>query len=376
MNKEMIRVGLIGLGMIGKVHARAYHQLQSANLPGYPQVELTILVRPGHPREDDFLAGIGSPVITDSLEDFFASQPDLVDICTPNDSHAFYTERACRMGASIYCEKPLGCNLEEARQMAAMARQAGILTHVAFTYRYVPAFRQLIASAQAGDIGRPFYFRTSMFHAGYLDPGHPLTWRLQRSKAGGGVLADMGIHLIDLLRAALGEFSWVQCEAQTFIKDRPLAAGSDQKRSVDVDDWAICILGNEKRTSGSLEVSRLASGRHQTSFLEIYGEKGSLSADFSRWDQALIYHPEVAEWHPVDREMDVPRLQIAESHFQKAHTYTDFTHTAHLASIEDFILLIRQGKASPMDFASAEKDQQILEAAYRSAQEDGVRIDL
>ncbi len=221
MSGKRLRVGLVGLGMIGQVHARAYRQLQEWKDSGLPEFEVTLYVRPGHPVDAAYQTELGSPPVRLLDERTWADELDIVDICTPNASHAFYTDEACRVGAHVYCEKPLARDLGEAQRMVEVTTRAGVRTQVAFVFRYLPAIRQLIQSVSSGQIGRPLHFRMAMLHGGYLNPERPLTWRLQKSESGGGVLADLGIHLIDILRACLGEVAWVQAETRTHITSRP-----------------------------------------------------------------------------------------------------------------------------------------------------------
>lgn len=372
MRREIIRVGLIGSGMIGRVHARAYQQLVSQ---GNLKIELILLSLPNHPVDDGFLLEIGSPKLAYSVDDFFAEQLDLVDICTPNDSHALYTELACQIGAHVYCEKPLGRDLADAERMVGMARNANVLTHVAFIFRYIPAVQQMMDVVHAGDIGEPYHFRAAIFHGGYLDPARPASWRLNKDRAVGGALADLGIHMIDLLRAALGEIAWIQCESRTFINRRPLKGGS-KMASIDVDDWAACIFGTRKGAGGTLEVSRLAAGRNQYSILEIYGEKGSVAVDFIHPKNADIFLPAVSKWKPIDRKEYNTRLPVASQLIQKANSFMDTGYAAHVAAIEDFLISIREGNPTLIDFENGMKNQAVLEAAYRSSGSDGVRVNI
>jgi|GEM_PF-221017 len=374
MEQKAIRVGLIGLGMIGKVHARAYNALNSMKNAVQPGIELVLLSPPDHPVDVTTLAETGSPKIVHSLTNFFAEALDLVDICTPNDSHAYYATLACRNGFNIYCEKPLARCLEEARQMVKLVQESKTLSQIAFIYRYLPAIQQVINAVKKGEIGKPHHFRMAMLHGGYLDPERPCSWRLRKDQAGGGVLADLGIHMIDLLRAIFGEVAWVQCESRTFIPERPAAKGNPEKRKVDVDDWAICMLGTTSDACGTLEVSRVAGGWHQYSVLEVFGEKGSLAVDFTQPNHARIFLPDAREWKVINERLEKDRLPMASKLFQESRSFMDSMFAAHLASIEDILRSLQQKKPTTIDFTNGMRDQAILEAAYQSSISEGVRI--
>lgn len=376
MNREIIRVGLIGLGMIGRVHARAYHELNVAQNPQYPRIELVVLIPPDFPVDETLRAEIGSPRFIHSSEDFIAEDLDLVDICTPNNLHAHFAELACRKGAHVYCEKPLGRDLADAEKMVNAAKKAKILTHVAFVFRYLPASRQMLEVVHSGMIGKPLHFRMIALHGGYLDPKRPVSWRLQRDQSGGGVLIDIGIHLIDLLQASLGEVAWVECETKTFFADRPAQDGKSEAVHVDVDDWAACTLGMANGAIGTLETSRVAAGRSQKTIFEIYGEKGSVAVNFTQPNHANLFLSDTGEWESVNDVDKSLMVTLSSQMFSQAKTFVDIVYAAHLASIEDFLIAFCQQKPSPIDFAIGLKDQETLEAAYRSAGANGVRVTL
>ena len=142
----------------------------------------------------------------------------------------------------------LGLNLDQARESTLAAKSAGVLTHTAFTMRYVPAVQQAKAILAAGALGEIYNFRIHYFHNSYMDPLRPMSWRLKKETSGGGSLADLGIHMIDMVGYLLGDVDWVKCQTRTFITQRPLAAGSSQMADVDVDDWALCTLGLKEQS--------------------------------------------------------------------------------------------------------------------------------
>jgi predicted dehydrogenase len=258
--------------------------------------------------------------------------------------------------------------------MVEVTEKAGVLTHIAFIFRYFPAIQKLIASIVAGDIGKPLHFRLAIMNGGYLNSERPLSWRLQKSEAGGGVLADLGIHLIDILRASLGEIAWIQCDSRTHITERPISPKSLQKTNVDVDDWAVCTLGLEQGGVGIIEVSRVAAGREQSTSIEIYGEKGSLAVDFIKPQEARIFQTKVGVWKLVENNKVGNEYQLAQRFFRNATSLMDYGFAAHFASVEDFLLSIKQKQSNPIDFCSALKNQKVLEAAYKSSTTDGMRI--
>ncbi|MEW2526832.1 Gfo/Idh/MocA family oxidoreductase [Streptomyces sp. NPDC047071] len=155
---------------------------------------------------------------------------DLVDVCTPGDSHAEIAIAALEAGKHVLCEKPLANTVEEAEAMVAAAERArarGQMAMVGFNYRRVPALalaRELVA---AGRLGTLRHVRLTYLQDWLVDPGFPLTWRLRRDRAGSGALGDLGAHIVDLAQYLTGEaVAGVSALTETFVRERPLLEGA------------------------------------------------------------------------------------------------------------------------------------------------------
>ena len=374
---KSLNIGLIGLGYIGKIHATAYRNIPLCFSDPPVTANLAAVLRSGLETEVKLMEDFGFDIRTTDPEEFFAHPLDIVDICTPNVLHLAQVEQAAQRKLHIYCEKPLAMNLEEARAMAQMSREAGILTHVAFVLRYVPAIRQMKALLEASRIGEILNFRGHMFHSGYLDPDRPMSWRLRHSQSGGGVFVDLGAHLIDLIHYLIGNVAWVQAATRTYISSRPTSPGASEREQVDVDDWALCTMGLESGEMGVLEVTRMAAGAAEETALEIYGSQGALVFHISQPNLVRYYDLNHKKWSLGALDVpefhgDRPSAQIWPSAKLSQGLMTD----AHLASAYDFMLCVAEGKPSSIDFATGLATQEVLEAAYQSAARGGERIDL
>jgi len=375
--KEQIRVGIIGLGFIGKVHAGAYAALPQLFGENAVNAKLVAALRTHSGTEPEFLASLGNPLETTDMREFLSQDLDLVDVCSPNSYHLPQIQEALARKPHIYCEKPIGLDLAQAREISHLADTAGVLTHTAFTYRYYPGVRQLKSILASGALGDIFNFRVQYFHSSYMDPLRPISWRLKWATSGGGALADLGVHIIDMVRFILGEVKWVRCSTDTFIKQRPVKPGSSELDSVDVDDWALCMLGLESGPQGVLETTRYSGGLGDSMRFEVFGSQGSAVFDLSQPAHASYYDqkqkqtifgnlefPTPERERPLSQIMPVPKLSMG------------YFRDVHAASIYDFLLNIREGKTSSADFHAAVKAQEILEASYLSAKNDGEKIQL
>lgn len=374
---KSLNIGLIGLGYIGKIHAAAYRNIPLCFSDPPVTANLAAVLRSGLETEVKLMEDFGFDIRTTDPDEFFNQPLDIVDICTPNVLHLEQVEQAAHRQQHIYCEKPLAMNFEEARAMAQMAAEASILTHVAFVLRYVPAVRQMKALLEAGKIGEILNFRGHMFHSGYLDPERPMSWRLRHSESGGGVFADLGAHLIDLVHYLIGNVAWVQAETRTYITSRPTSRGASEREEVDVDDWALCSMGLESGEVGVLEVTRMAAGAAEETALEIYGSQGALVFHISQPHLVRFYDLTQKKW--ILGALDVDEFHGDRSLAQiwpSAKMSQGLMTDAHLASAYDFMLCVSEGKPSTIDFEAGLAAQEVLEAAYRSAARDGDRIDL
>lgn len=375
MADSPLRVGIIGFGYIGKVHAHCYHSLPHCFPETKIQAQIVSVLRSGLGRDAEFLRSLGRPLETTSKEEFLSQKLDLVDICSPNEFHYDQVKAALEKDLAIYCEKPLALNLDQARESALAAKRAGVLTHTAFTMRYVPAVQQAKAILAAGVLGEIYNFRIHYFHNSYMDPLRSMSWRLKKETSGGGALADLGIHMIDMVGHLLGDVEWVKCQTRTLITQRPLAAGSSQMADVDVDDWALCILGLTNKAEGSIEVTRMSGGLGDSCRVEIFGSQGSVEIDFSQSGSVRYYDQRRKQYQLGSEGFALPAGERPLSAVLPQHKHSlGWFKDAHLGSIHDFLLDIIENKQTSASFEAALKAQEILEAAYLSAGKDSEKI--
>ena len=372
-----IRIGLIGLGTIGKLHTLAYRSLPVSVKDVQVTPRLVALLRSRLPAQPD-PAGEGYPLVTADPDEFFAQQLDAVDICTPNHLHFSQAKQALAAGAAVYCEKPLTPGWQEAKTLTGLAEARRAVTQVAYVMRYAPGLRQMKSLLEQGLIGDVLHFRGYKYHASYLDTGRPVSWRLRFSQSGGGAFQDLGSHMADLVLYLLGGVARLRMETRTFISQRPDRPGSDRLETVDVDDWAQCILQLPAGGQGEIEVSRVAAGSGESTGLEIYGSRGALAYHSEHPETAAFYDLKHKQWQtrelmpePVTPGERPIGMLWPEKKFSQGDMFN-----RHIAAIYDFLLNVAEGKPGWIDFRAATRAQEVVEAAYRSAGQAGSWIDL
>ncbi len=287
-----LRVAMIGYAFMGAAHSQAWRTAgHVVDLPMRP--EMTVVVG----RQPDGVAQAARRLgWQDSDVDWrrVVERPDvdLIDICTPGDTHAEIAIAALAAGKHVLCEKPLANTVAEAESMVAAALAAPQLqAMVGFTYRRTPAVALAREMVAAGTIGTVRQVRAQYLQDWLSDENSPLTWRMDKEKAGSGALGDIGAHIIDAIEFVTGQrLTGVSGRLETFVKQRPVAAGSGGAISggaagsefgpVTVDDAAVFFGTLESGALASFEASRFALGRKNAMRFEINGSQGSLAFDF------------------------------------------------------------------------------------------------
>ncbi|MBB5791896.1 Gfo/Idh/MocA family protein [Jiangella mangrovi] len=374
-------IGMVGYAFMGAAHSQAWRNAYSFfDVPLVPR--LVALGGRNAEAAGDVARRFGwESVETDWRQLVARDDVGLVDVCTPGDTHAEIAIAALEAGKHVLCEKPLANTVAEAEAMVAAAEKAaesGVRSLVGFTYRRVPAIalaRQLVAEGRVGQIR---HVRAQYLQDWIADPDAPLSWRLQKDKAGSGALGDIGAHIIDLTQYITGErITGVSAILETFVKERPVPesftglAGSAPVAAelgpVTVDDTAVFLARFTGGAVATYEATRFATGRKNAIRIEINGSNGSLAFDFEDMNVLNVYdhtedarvagfkrvlvtepsHPYVSAWWPAGHGLGYEHA---------------FTHQA-----VDLLTAIAERRDPEPSFADGLNVQRILAAVEDSA---------
>ncbi len=296
-----LNVAMIGGGFMGKAHAMAY-----AAMPMFFWPAPAIPVRKVVVDVNDEMAStardrFGFEEASSDWRSVIARPDiDIVDICTPNNSHAEIAIAAAKAGKHIICEKPLARTAAEAKTMLDAVANSKSVHMVAFNYRRTPAVALAKKLIEEGRIGDILNFRGTYLQDWSADPDSPLSWRFQRSVAGSGTVGDIGTHVVDFARYLVGEFASVSAIVKTHIPTRPKQAGGvdrlgvgggdkhAERGPVDVDDEMLTMIQFVNGAIGSIEATRNAYGRNNFLTFEIHGTEGSLAFNYERRDELQV----------------------------------------------------------------------------------------
>jgi predicted dehydrogenase len=365
--KRNLAVGLIGYKFMGKAHSNAWRQAPRF-FDLLADVRLKTICGRDRPAVKRAATQFGwEKAETDWRQVVDDPEIDIVDICTPNDSHSEIAKAAARAGKAILCEKPLARDAAEAEGMWRAVRKARVVHMVCHNYRRVPALALAKELIERGDLGeRIFHFHARYAQDWIVDPKFPLVWRLQSGVAGSGALGDIFSHLVDLGRYLVGEFREVCATMETFVKQRPMEKGG-RRGKVTVDD-AVSMIGRFSNGAlASVEATRFAPGRKNGITLEINGSGGSLFFDLEDLNRLRFYS-----------HRDPPRLQGFRDILvtEPSHPYMDhWWRPGHIIGYEhsfihtvaDLVNAVVGKKSVQPTFEDGMRNQRVLDAVQKSA---------
>jgi predicted dehydrogenase len=366
-------VAQIGYAFMGASHSHAWRTAPRAfALPATP--ELRVLVGRDEPAVSAAAARMGwAESETDWRRVLERPDVDIVDICTPGDTHAEIAIAALEAGKHVLCEKPLANTAPEAEAMLAAAdaaRARGVRSMVGFNYRRVPAValaRQWIAEGRLGAIRE---VRAAYLQDWLMDAEAPFVWRLDRDRAGSGALGDIGSHIVDLAQFLCGtQLTGVSGLLQTFVEERPLPGGGGRGR-VTVDDCAAFFGRMRDGAVATFEATRFASGRKNALRIELYGADGGLAFDLEALNE-LQYH----DAREPAASAGFRRVVVTEAE----HPYMSawwppghiigWEHT-FIHQAKDFVEAIAADEDPRPSFADGLQVQRVLAAVETSARDD------
>ena len=374
---KKVRVGMVGYKFMGKAHTHAYR-----DLPFYFDTDAVPVLQAIAGRDETGVRGAAdkwgfASYETDWRRIIERDDIDLIDIVTPNNTHAEIAIAAAKAGKHVICEKPLAMSLEEARRMQHAVESAGVVHMLCHNYRFAPAVQFAKQLIDSGRLGRIYHMRAQYLQDWIMDPKFPLVWRLRKEVTGSGALGDIAAHILDLARFLVGEFRDVVSTMETFISQRPLGemtAGlqadvdvNGATGDVDVDDAAAFLAHFENGALGVFEATRFAAGNRNGNRFEINGEKGSI-----RWNLEDMNWLEVYFADDDSGLQGFRRINCTED----VHPYAaNYWPAGHIIGYEHtFINLFKElmdgiakGTNPQPNFGDGVKNQAVLEAVELSA---------
>lgn len=365
-----IRIGLIGAGWMGRAHTQAFKNMTSyfgeaAGRPVFAVVSdadeaaAEFACRQlGYARsEREWIDVVRHPDV------------DLVDIATPNAFHYEAVRAALEHGKHVYCEKPLTISEAQSGELAALAREKGVVNYVGYNNVMNPANAYIKTLIDSGKLGQVIRFAGTYDQDGLLDPQLPITWRHMNRYAGCGALGDLGSHLLSVSQYLLGDIAGVNALSRTVIAERPISAGADQRAAVENDDIISALIRYANGAVGTMAASRVAAGRKNYLAYEIQGTLGTVSYDLERMNEVRVYFAADDEADRGFRQVLLSPRHRGYGAFQPAPGIAIGYNDLKILEARELFSAIVQGSAYTCDFAFAWKIDRTTEAILQSARD-------
>jgi predicted dehydrogenase len=371
--KRPLNVGLVGCGFMGRTHSNAWGKVNQFFELEYRPVLKAVCARNSE-EVQSFAEQWGyESTETDWRALVARDDIDLIDIASPNDTHAEIATAAAAAGKMVTTEKPLARGGAESEQMVKAVDAAGVPNMVWYNYRRVPAVTLAKQLVDEGRLGKIFHYRAKFLQdwtiSKDLPQGGAALWRLDVNVAGSGVTGDLLAHCIDTALWLNGGIDRVSAMTETFVKERHHNL-TGKTEPVGIDDASAFLARFANGSLGTFEATRYARGHKALYTLEINGEHASIMWDlhdlhrlsyFDHGDEGRVRgwrsihitdsdHPYMAHWW-------VPGLQIGYEH--------SFVHQA-----ADFLTGLASGEPVSPTFREALATDYVTDAVLTSAKSE------
>ncbi len=366
---EPLGVAVLGYGLMGRMHTYGHRTMPIYYDPPPVRTQLRVVCTS---REETARRALKSGGFarwtTDWREAVAADDVDIVHVCTPNHLHFEQLRAAIAAGRHIYCDKPVTAGLDDADELEGLLADYDGVAQTVLQYRFFPATiraRQLI---KEGFLGRVAHFRASYLHAGSVDPQRAVNWK-STAAAGGGVIRDLGAHVVDLLWWLIGPFESVRCTSRIWSPERPDKDHPGETLTVDVEEAAAMLLRCPDGAFGTVDVSKIATGTEDELRFEVHGRHGAL-----RWNLMDPNYLEVfGEGEPdaaYGGDRGWKRVACVQRYPGAAFPGPKFSIgwvRAHVECLHAFLQCIAEGKQPEPSLRDGLHLQRVLEAIRQSA---------
>jgi predicted dehydrogenase len=364
--KKELNIGIVGTQFMGRAHSNAW-----SNVARFYDLPFKVITKAAcdidQTSGQNFATRLKWQSFETSWEKLIEREDiDIIDICTPNNSHMPIAVAAAKAGKQIICEKPIAMDAAEAKQMLDAAEVSGVHHMIAFNYRRVPAIALAKKMIDEGKLGTIHHFNAVYYQDWLVDPGFPWVWRHDRTLAGSGAHGDMNAHTVDLARFLVGDVESVCGDEKVFINERK-KTGTNKTGIVTADDATCFIARFINGALGNFIATRFATGKKNFLRLEIFGSKGSLYFNLEQLNELEYYSRE-----DYSTEQGFRNILVTE----KEHPYLNrwwppghiigWEHT-FIHEIGDFLLAIADNSKISPDFYDGYMCQVVLDAVLESS---------
>ncbi len=285
-----VKIGMIGAGWMAKAHTNAFHNARMLFGKDFANPVYYIIADNQADLVEKRKSELAYQKSTTNWEDVVKDPDvDLVDITTPNSLHYVMAKEALENGKHVFCEKPLCISSAESKELAALAKQKGVVNYVGFSNVMNPANAFAAKLIHEGKLGQITRFICTYDQDVQSDPEAPMTWRFINKHAGCGVLADLTSHLLSVSQWLLGDIDKVVSTTDTIYSKRPVEPASQEMGIVENEDIVNFLARFSNGVVGCFGSSRVATGRKNRFTYEVQGTEGTIYYDLERQGEIQVY---------------------------------------------------------------------------------------
>lgn len=364
---KTIKIGIIGWGFMGRTHAHALRAMPLFYPGAGFRAEIAGICSRRLEKAREAAEELNVPYYTDDYRQLLAREEiDAVSVCTPNALHEEIALAALKAGKHLYIDKPLADTAQGARRIADQAEKSGVFTRMVFNNRYLPVTLRARELVDQGRIGRVLSFEGRYLHSGSIDPNKPIGWKQTLQ---GGVLLDLGSHVLDLITWLCGYPEAVFCAQRTLYATRPTREGGATRDLS--DDQTMMLLRLPGGAMGQVEASKIATGANDELTVEIRGEKGALAFDLMQPNYLRFYdntRPEA----PLGGERGFQWIETVARYPAPGGTFLPPKNSigwdrGHLHCYYTFLDCLARGAAPDNGVGEGARLQMLMERAAQSA---------
>ena len=375
MTEKVYGVGIIGYGFIGKVHTYGYTNIPLFYDPSPLKTKLMGVCTSRIETAEKAKQQVGFEFCTTDFHELVQHPDiDIINICSPNFLHKDQLIAAIKADKFIYCDKPVTSSYSDAEQVLRVIEQTGYSKTAQTTLqnRFFPATMRARQLVDEGFPGKINSFRACYLHSGNLDRNKPMSWKIDRAKNGGGVLFDLGSHILDLLFHLMGEPQEIFAETSIVVKQRP--GETDPAKLVDVesDDLALMMLKMKNGAIGTVEASKVAMGVNDELRFEIHGDKGAMRFNLMEPNWLEVYDNR-DDADPIGGMRGFRRIECVQRYPKPAAAFPGPKFSvgwirSHMACLHNFLVGVARNKAVSPSLSEGIQLQKIMQTAYQSAE--------
>lgn len=285
-------------------------------------------------------------IASKSITDLLKTDIDAVYIASPVNLHLEHAIACAKAGKQVFSEKPFGLSVEDAEKMITACKNEGVYLGTGLMMRFIAQHQAALKLIQEGKLGKPVYGRAQL---SCWYPPIPGAFRQDPELGGGGSLADMGSHCIDLLEMFFGKVKSVSCFINNSVHDYKS------------EDSALVSLFFENGAMGSVDTYFCIPDNSSKNILELYGSKGSILAKGTIGQGSA---GEMTAYLEGDNlEYDAKQARKAGEGF----AITPPPVNPYLAEIEEFSDAILQHREPRNNASIGLQSQKVITACYLSA---------